>query len=119
MTTGGQTPDELETLLEDALLLRDADAVARLFHHGGVLVTGSQVLRARGHSQIRHAAPLLWQYQPNYLAAPRDIHQTRDTALLLGEGVINVARRSYDGTWRYVIAVLERQKPSPRVIVEH
>src|SRR6267142_1244811 len=28
---GGNTPEELATLLEDALLLRDADAVARLF----------------------------------------------------------------------------------------
>lgn len=26
---GGETPEELETLLEDAFLLRDADAVAR------------------------------------------------------------------------------------------
>jgi hypothetical protein len=31
MTAGGQTPEELETLLEDALLMHDAAALAQLF----------------------------------------------------------------------------------------
>ena len=52
---GGQTPEELETLLEDAVLLGDADAVAGLFQPGGMLVMeGAPRLPGRG--QIREAA---------------------------------------------------------------
>jgi hypothetical protein len=40
MTVGGQTPKELETLLEDALLMRDAAALAPLFEDASVLVVG-------------------------------------------------------------------------------
>ena len=32
--------------------------------------------------------------------------QARDTALLLGDGIINVARRGLDGSWKYAISVL-------------
>jgi hypothetical protein len=48
----------------------------------------------------------LWQHQSGYLADPRRVFQARDTALLLGDGVINVARRGTDGSWRYAISVL-------------
>jgi len=41
-----------------------------------------------------------------YLASPRRVFQARDTALLVGDGVINVARRGPDGSWRYAISVL-------------
>jgi len=105
MTAGGQTPEELETLLEDALLMRDAAALAQLFEDAGVLVT-SHGQPIRGPGQIARAARLLWQQQRGYLAGPRRVFQARDTALLLGDGVINVARRGTDGSWRYAICVL-------------
>ena len=105
MTAGGQTPEELETLLEDALLMHDAAALAQLFEDAGVLVT-SHGQPIRGPRQIARAARLLWQQQRGYLAGPRRVFQARDTALLLGDGVINVARRSTDGSWRYAISVL-------------
>jgi hypothetical protein len=41
-----------------------------------------------------------------YLADPRRIFQTRDTALLIGDGVTNVARRGQDGSWRFAVSVL-------------
>jgi hypothetical protein len=71
---GGQTPEELETLLEDAVLLGDADAVARLFQPGGLLViAGAPQLSGRG--QIREAAAALGLHRPGYLAAPRRVLQ--------------------------------------------
>jgi hypothetical protein len=105
MTAGGQTPEELETLLEDALPMRDAAALAQLFEDASVLVPGYRPQQIRGPVQIARAARLLWQQQRGYLADPRRIFQARDTALLLGDGVINVARRGPDGTWRYAISV--------------
>jgi uncharacterized protein (TIGR02246 family) len=102
---GGQTPEELETLLEDAILLGDADAVAGLFQPGGMLVVrGAPQLRGRG--QIRDAAVALCLRRPGYLAGPRRVFQVRDVALLLGRDVVNLARRGADGTWRYDICVL-------------
>ena len=109
---GGETPEELETLLEDALLLRDADAVAQLFEDGSLLVTGGGSLLVRGRDEILQVASLLCQNAHGYLADPRRVFQARDTALLIGEGVVNVARRGQDGTWRFAISMLGAQ---PRV----
>lgn len=106
MTVAGQTPEELETLLEDALLMRDAEAVAQLFEEASVLVVGHGPQHIRGPGEILRAAWLLWQLQRGYLAGPRRVFQARDTALLLGDDVINVARRGPDGSWRYAISVL-------------
>lgn len=114
---GGQTPEELETLLEDAVLLGDADAVAGLFQPGGLLViAGSPQLRGRG--QIREAAAALCLHRPGYLAAPRRVLQVQDVALLLGRDVVNLARKGDDGTWRYDICVLlpdQEGSPSARL----
>ena len=105
--TAGQTPEELETLLEDALLMQDAEALAQLFEDASVLVAGDRPQQVRGAGEIVGAAWLLWQQQQHgYLASPRRVFQARDTALLVGDGVINVARRGPDGSWRYAISVL-------------
>lgn len=104
---GGQTPEELETLLEDALLLGDGPAVADLFADGGVLVIDD------GFRPVQVDAQLLLNSGDGYLAAPRRVVQTPDTALLIGDGVINVARRSGDGSWRYRIAVIQPNASHP------
>jgi hypothetical protein len=109
MDSGGQTPEELETLLEDAFLLRDADAVARLFEDGSLLVTGEGSPLVRGREEILQVASLLCQNGRGYLADPRRVFQARDIALLIGEGVINVARRGQDGSWRFAISMLRAQ----------
>src|SRR5262249_30062996 len=100
---GGETPEELETLLEDAFLLRDAEAVARLFEDGSLLVTGEGAQQVGGREAILRAASRLCKDGCGYLADPRRVLQTRDTALLIGEGVIHVARRGQDGLWRFAI----------------
>jgi hypothetical protein len=106
MDAGGETPEELETLLEDAFLLCDAGAVARLFEDGGVLVIGEGTRQVRGREAIQRAASLPCHHGRDYVADPRRIFQTRDTALLIGEGAINVARRGHDGSWRFAVSVL-------------
>jgi hypothetical protein len=111
MPAGGQTPEELETLLEDALLMRDALTFARLFEDVAVLVTRHGPEQIHGHGQLIRAARLLWEHQPGYLAGPRRVFQARDTALLLGDGIVNVARRGPDETWRYAISVLTATTP--------
>jgi hypothetical protein len=103
---GGETPEDLETLLEDAFLLCDADAVARLFEDGSLLVTGEGSHPVHGRDAIQRAASVLCHHGCAYLADPRRIFQTRDTALLIGDGVINVARRGQDGSWRFTVSVL-------------
>ena len=52
MRPGARTPEELETLLEDAFVVRDRDALAQLFEDGAVLVAGGGRPEARGGSQI-------------------------------------------------------------------
>jgi hypothetical protein len=106
MSAGGRTPEELETMLEDALLMRDAAALAQLFEDASILVAGQGQRQIRGPREIVQAAWLLCQYRRGYVADPRRVFQARDTALLLGDGVINVARRGPDGSWRYAISVL-------------
>ena len=59
MTAGGRTPEELETLLEDALLMRDAEALTPLFEDASVLVADQWQQLLRGPGEIVRAAPLL------------------------------------------------------------
>ncbi len=108
---GGQTPEELETLLEDAVVLRDADGLARLFEPGGVLIAGLDHQPARGPEEIARAAAQAWDRGDGYLPDQRRVVHTRDTALVLGKGAINVTRRGRDRCWRYIISVLDDQIP--------
>jgi hypothetical protein len=107
MEPGARTPEELETLLEDAFVLHDPQALAELFQPGAILVPSGGLPEARGHQEIAHVATHLWDARHLYLADPRRILQTRDTALVLAGRAINVARRAGDGSWRYTISLLD------------
>lgn len=115
MVAGARSPEELETLLEDAFVLRDAAALSRLFEAGAVLVAGGGLEDARGRGAIARLAAVLWDQERMYLADPRRIVQTRDTALVLASGAVNVLRRTDDGSWRYRIAFLDRSHEEDRV----
>jgi hypothetical protein len=99
---GARTPEELEVLFEDTLLLRDGRALAELFEAGAVLVAGNEPC-ARGREAIAHWALALWAGPDSYVAQPLRVMQARDIALIVAERSINVARRDRDGTWRYAI----------------
>jgi len=106
MDGGARTPEELETLLEDAFVLHDPQALAQLFEPGAMLVVGGGLPEARGRRQIARVAAQLWDLDRCYLAEPRRVLQARDTALVLAGRATNVTRRD-NGSWRYAISLLD------------
>ena len=115
METGARTPEELETLLEDAFVIRDGEALIELFENGAVLVS-SDVQEARGEEEIARLAAALWDRDHTYVADLHRILQARDTALVVADGGINVARRGRDGVWRYAIALLSLERLQEREV---
>ena len=113
MIPGARTPEELETLLEDAFVTRDRQALTELFEDGAVLV-GGRVGEARGGKAIGRLAAAMWDRDYAYLADPRRVLQARDTALVLAERGISVARRREGGGWRYAISLLESHDTNER-----
>jgi hypothetical protein len=111
MEAGARTPEELETLMEDAFVLHDRHALAQLFDPGAMLVAGGGLPEARGHRQIAQVAARLWDSQRLYVADTRRVLQVRDTALIQAGRAINVVRRAEDGSWRYAISVLDAWRP--------
>ena len=107
MRLGARTPEELETLLEDAFVIRNRQALAELFEDGAVLVDG-EAREARGGDEIARLASEMWEHDRTYLADPRRVLQARNTALIVTERGINVVRRGSGGDWRYAIALLSR-----------
>jgi hypothetical protein len=108
-TTGGfagaRTPEDLETLFEDAFVMRDCAVLTELFEERAVLVAGDGRV-VRGSGAIAGLVAAMWERDRTYVADPRRVVQARDLALILGERAINVARRGGDGSWRYAIAFL-------------
>jgi hypothetical protein len=111
MRPGARSPEELETLYEDAFVLRNPDALAQLFADGALLATGDRRLAARGGEEIAQLATALWGASSTYVADPRWVLQARDTALVVADRGINVVHRGRDGTWRYVISLLSLDQP--------
>jgi hypothetical protein len=110
MATGARTPEELETLLEDALLLGDERMLASLFEDGAVLVVDGRARQARGADDIARLAMTVTG-STTYIADPRRLLQARETTLVVSDGAINVARRGHDGVWRYAISLLSTDTP--------
>lgn len=92
-----RTPEELATLLEDALVLRDPAAVVELLADG--------VARGADRGPAAVAAALLddGATARARTAAGQRVRQSRDVALLFCSGAADVARRGRDGGWRYAI----------------
>jgi hypothetical protein len=114
MRAGARTPEELETLFEDAFVIRDREGLAALFEDGAVLAAGEGLREARGGEEIEHLAAAMWERDRTYLAEPRRVLQARDTALVIGVRSINVIRRGRDGAWRYAIALLSLEQPTTK-----
>jgi hypothetical protein len=98
---GARTPDELETLFEDALIRNDRSALAALFAAGAVLAVDDEP-PARGED-ISRASFWLWGNGHSYIAEPSRVLVARDVALIVTERGVNVARRDGGGGWRYAI----------------
>jgi hypothetical protein len=90
-------------LLEDAVVLRDAQAVSDLFEPNGVLVAGGGV--ARGPAEAARAARSIWSGDAGYVSDPHRVLRIPGLALVAGPWSVTVARRGVDGMWRYAFAV--------------
>jgi ketosteroid isomerase-like protein len=96
------TPEELETLFEDALTIQDRDMLAALFEEGAVLFASNE-RPVHGDAEIVRLALKTWQSDHSYIADPWHVIQARDIALVVMERGVNIARRGRDGGWRYAI----------------
>lgn len=104
MSERAYTPDELELLFEDALIMRDPEVVATLFEEGAVFITGD-LPPVRGGAAIGRVVVTPHEGDTPYVADPHRVIQTRDVALMMASQGINVMRRGSDGGWRYAIAL--------------
>jgi hypothetical protein len=98
------TPEELETLFEDALLVRDGATLDTLFEVDAIFVAGSSPA-IRGREAIARRTLALWGVGQTYIADPQHILQTRTLALVVAERSIAVMRCGSDDAWRYAIAL--------------
>jgi hypothetical protein len=120
MTAGARTPEELDTILEDAFVSRDRALSRALFEDHSVLVQaegaearGGEAIghalagaEVRGGESIGHALAELWDRDRTYVAPAGRVLQARDVALLVSSAAIHVLRRGGDGTWRAAISLL-------------
>ena len=106
MRAVARTPEELETLLEDAFVLRSGQALTALFEDGAVLVTNGGAREARGGDEIARLACEMWEHGRTYLAGRTRVLQAREMGLIVAEAGISVVRRGGDRGWRYAIALL-------------
>ena len=104
VTSGARTPEELEALFEDALVIRDRRMLSTLFEPGATLVNGNEP-PARGGEAIARLALATWDGDHPYVADPRRVVEARDMAVIIVEQGINVVHRDRDGAWRYTIVL--------------
>jgi quercetin dioxygenase-like cupin family protein len=116
---GAQTPEELETLLEDALVVGDADTLAALFESGATLVMGV-AQPVRGGEAIALAALATRNGIGAYVADPRRVLLARNSALVVTDQGVNVMHRGNDGAWRYAIVlhVVEECNGREKIMVQ-
>ena len=110
MNVGGRTPEELDTLVEDALVVRDRARLRSLFCDGAVFASGPR--ESRGDEAIGRAAVELGAGGRTYVAGDGRVLRSRGLALVSSESAARVASRGPDGSWRIAICLLhvERQE---------
>ena len=84
MNAGGRTPEELDTLLEDALVVRDRARLRSLFCDGAVFASGPRV--SRGGEAIGRAAAELFEGGRTYVAGDGRVLRSRGLAICLLHG---------------------------------
>jgi hypothetical protein len=111
VTAGALTPEELDTLLEDAFVVCDIAAVPQLFEAHALLAAGGAA-SARGAGIVPLVAGL-WAHDVTYIPGPRRVLQADNTALIVTGRAIGVAHRNADARWRYAIALLDTNPKEP------
>jgi steroid delta-isomerase-like uncharacterized protein len=116
MRDGARTPEELETMLEDAYLLHDREALPQLFADGAVLAPGIEGSEARGMEGVARTIRARWARGDTYVANVDRVLQSRGTALVLGARSVSVMRRGQDRRWRYAISLLSPEPTEKEVV---
>jgi hypothetical protein len=93
------SPEELEILLEDALPLHDATAVAALFEDRGVLVTGPGSVI--GPAEAANALA-----EHTFIASPHSATLVGDIAVVVGDRTVNISCRGTDRRWRLLVVAI-------------
>ncbi len=112
MGYGAATPEDLETLLEDSLVLENREALAQLFEEGALMAVGTGHREVRGAEGISRVADGIWTQENTYLAGLGRVMQARDLALVVTSCGVNLLRRGADGFWRYAILFVEQSNPT-------
>ena len=99
------SPEELETLLEDACLVGDLDALADLFEGDAVLRSADRSQPVSGRGDITELINDLREDGMSYLARRSVVVQSGSFALIINGAAVHVVRRSISG-WRYLISWL-------------
>ena len=103
MTVGGRTPAELDTLLEDAVVLRDPAALTALFEEGGLLIPPDGL--PEDAPGLPPAAERVCAAGGHLFDGPRPVFRIQGLALAVGDRSVTVSRCGADGVWRYTFAV--------------
>lgn len=101
-----RSPEELDTLLEDAFVLRDRQALTQLFRAEAAIGSTVRPHQAAGRTEIASAISAIWEEGGTYLARPPRVLQTGHTALVMAGQTVHVVRRD-SGGWRYLISWFE------------
>jgi hypothetical protein len=112
MKSGASSPEELESLMEDAFLTGDHGDLAGLFVEGAVLLAEDDAAEARGGAQIAHRTASLCECGYRYVADPQRVLRSRDTTLVVARRAVNVMHRGGDRRWRYAISLLRFENPT-------
>ncbi|MGQ0679229.1 MAG: hypothetical protein ACT4OM_06170 [Actinomycetota bacterium] len=100
-----RTPEELQTVLEDTLLLGDRHQLGKLFEYWAVLAMEGKPPELRGRPNVTGAISCSAEFRTN-LAEPWTVVQSRNRALVFSRDGTNLVRRDREGAWRYEILFL-------------
>ena len=100
------SPEELETLLEDACLVGDLDAMADLFEGDAVLGYANRSQPVTGRGDVAELIKDLREGGVSYLARRSAVVQSGSLALIINGAAVHVVRRSSSG-WHYLISWLD------------
>lgn len=108
MERGARSPDELETMLEDAFVIQRHEDVANLFDPAAVLAVrcSDSSPEVCGRAAIGALAASLWDRGATFIADSGRTVYGRRRALVVGPGLTAVLHRGPGGTWRFEIALL-------------
>ena len=100
------SPEELETLLEDACLVGDLEAMADLFEGDAVLGYADRSRPVMGRGDVAELIKDLREDGVSYLARRSTVVQSGSLALIINGAAVHVVRRSSNG-WHYLISWLD------------